>query len=108
MQLPLQLLNAGISGNAVNVAHNVTITFTCTTSGRRTPNWFVNGTVVLTSEDRYRLSTSNNMRDKTATLTIDGSRICDTLNIHCEVYSTTEQQFFPMQITTLTIQGEFL
>ena len=86
------------------VAHNVTITAICTTNGDRPPDWFVNGTVVLTSGYRYRSRTRNGV-EKIATLTIDGNRFSDTLNIHCEVYNMIEQQFLPMHINTLTIQG---
>jgi len=89
----------------VIVAHNVTITAICTTNGDRPPDWFVNGTVVLTTGYRYRSSTRNGIQDKTATLTIDGNQISDTLNIRCEVYSTIEQQFLRMHINTVTIQG---
>ena len=98
--------HTGVSGNALNIAHNVTITFTCTTNGRRTPDWFVNGTVVLTSGDRYRSSTRNGIHNKTATLTINGSCIHSTLNIYCEVYNMIKHQFLQMHMTTLTIQGE--
>ena len=97
--------HTGTNSNAMIVAHNVTITAICTTNGDRPPDWFVNGTVVLTSGYRYRSSTRNGIWDKTATLTIDGNRISDTLNIRCEVYSTIERQFLPMHINTLTIQG---
>ena len=86
------------------VAHNVTITAICTTNGDRPPDWFVNGTVVLTNGYRYRSSTKNGV-EKIATLLIDGNRISDTLNIHCEVYNMIEQQFLPMHSNTLTIQG---
>ena len=92
------------SVDAVIVAHNTTINLTCTASGPRTPDWFVNEEEVATNGDRYRVSTSNG-RDKTATLTINGNRTCDTLNIYCEIYVSVEQQFLTLYSTTLMIQG---
>ena len=86
------------------VTHNTTINLTCTASGRRTPDWFVNETVVLTRGDRYRVSTSNGV-GKTATLTINGNLTCETVNVYCEVYDTTEQRFVLLHNTTLRFQG---
>ena len=108
MQLHITIITvAGVSSNAINVAHNVTITIICTTNGRRTPDWFVNGTEVLTRADSaYSVRTSNGIQDKTATLTINGNYICNTLYIHCEVYNTIKRQFLQIHMTTLTIQGE--
>ena len=94
----------GVCGNVVIVAHNTTINLTCTASGRHTPDWFVNETAVVTNGDRYRMRTSNG-DDKTATLTINGNRTCETVNVYCEVYSTTEQRFVHMHNTTLRFQG---
>ena len=88
----------------MTVAHNTTINLTCTTSGRHTPDWFANGTVVVTSGDKYKVETSNG-RGITATLTINGNLTCETVNVSCEVYITTEQRFVHMHNTTLRFQG---
>ena len=89
LQLTVIITVAGINSNAINVAHNVTITIICTTNGHHTPDWFVNGTEVLTRGDSpYRVSTSDGIWDKTATLTINGNYICSTLYVHCEVYKS--------------------
>ena len=97
-------IHAGTSSVVVTVANNVTITVKCVSNGDRPPDWFMNGTVVVTDGDpRYRLSTSGGV-NKTATLTIDGV-FRDTLNIHCEAYNMTEQQFIPTHNTTLIFQG---
>ena len=95
----------GVGGNAVTVAHNTTTTLTCSASGSYTPRWFVNGTEVDTNGYRYKISTDS--ADKTATLTINGNRTCETLNIYCEVI-TTEQRFFTTHNTTLKFQGWLL
>ena len=94
-------IRAGVCGNVVTVTHNTTINLTC--SGSRTPDWFVNGTEIDTTGHRYKLST--NSADKTATLTINGNRTCETVNVHCEVYNMAEGQFFPIHNTTLRFQG---
>ena len=97
--------STGVCGNVVTVTHNTTINLTChTVSGRLTPFWFVNETVVDTTGDRYRMSTRNDV-GKTATLTINGNLTCETVNVHCEVYNTTERQFVHMHNTTLRFQG---
>ena len=95
-----------MNSNAMIVAHNVTITAICTTNGDHPPDWFVNGTVVVTNGYRYRSSTRNGV-EKIATLTIDGNRFSDTstLIIHCEVYNMIERQFLAIHINTVTIQG---
>ena len=103
--MPLQLYCTGFSGDAIIVAHNVTVNITCTApNGRILPTWFVNGTTVLTSGYRYR-SIITTGRELTAILIIDGNHISDILNIHCEVYMTEKQEFLPMHNTTLKIQG---
>ena len=86
------------------VAHNTTINLTCTASGRRTPNWFVNGTQVVTTGDRYRVSSSNGV-DKTAKLTINGNLTRETVNVYCEIYNTTERRFVHMHNTALRFHG---
>ena len=93
----------GVCGDVVIVTHNTTINLTCTTSGSRPPDWFLNGRAVDTSGDRYRMSTRNDV-DITATLTINGNLTCETLNVYCEVI-TTERQFIHMHNTTLRFQG---
>ena len=97
-------IRTGVCGNVVIVTHNMTVNLICTTSGRRTPDWFVNETVVVTSGDRYRLSTSND-EDKTATLIMNCNLTCETVNVYCEVYNDTERQFVHMHNTTLRFQG---
>ena len=91
-------------GDAINLAHHTTIEFKCTTNGDRTPDWFVNGSVVVTTGDSYGLRTSNG-RGITATLTIDGNGTQVILNIYCEVYE--ENQFVHMHRTTVIFQGLF-
>ena len=99
----MKLDTTGICGFVVTIAHNTTINLTCSASGRRTPDWFANGTVVPTMGDRYRVSTSSN-GDKTAALTINGNLTCETVNVYCEVI-TTERQFVHMHNTTLRFKG---
>ena len=82
------------------VTHNTTIHLTCATSGHRTPGWFVNGTEVLTTGDRYKLTTS----DGVAVLMINGNLTCETMIVYCEVV-TTERQFVHIHNTTLRFQG---
>jgi len=94
---------SGVESNVVIVTHNTTINLTCTTSGRRTPAWFVNGTQVPTNGDKYSVRTSNGVY-KTAALTINGNLTCETVNVYCEVL-TTERQFVHMHNTTLRFQG---
>ena len=89
-------------GDAIILAHNTTIEFKCTTNGDRTPDWFVNGKVAVTTGDSYRSRTSNG-RDITTTLIIDGNGTQVTLNIRCEVYE--ENQFLSVHSTTVTFQG---
>ena len=96
-------IHTGVCGNVVTVAHNTTISLTCTTSGPRIPGWFLNGTAVPTNGDRYRVSTSIGV-DQTTTLTINGSRTCETVNVYCELI-TTERQFIHIHNTTLRFQG---
>ena len=99
-----RFIHAGTSSVDVTVANNATITVKCVSNGVRPPDWFVNGTVVVTDGDpRYRLRTSNGV-DKTATLTINGI-FRNTLNIYCDVYNMMERQFIPMHNTTLIFQG---
>ena len=86
------------------VTHNTTINLTCVTSDVRAPGWFANKEFVSVTGDRYRATTSNGVY-KTATLTINGNLTCETVNVYCEVYSTTEQRFVHMHNTTLRFQG---
>ena len=97
-------IRTGVCGDVVIVTHNTTINLTCTTSGRHAPDWFLNETYVATRGDGYRVSTSNGV-DKTAELTINGNLTCETVNVYCEVYNTTERQFVHMHNTTLRFQG---
>ena len=89
-------------GDAINLAHHTTVEFKCTTNGDRTPDWFVNGSVVVTTGGSYRSRTSNG-RDITTTLTIDGNGTQVTWNIYCEVYE--EHQFVRVHSTTVIFQG---
>ena len=91
--------------DAINLALHTTIEFKCTTNGDRTPDWFVNGNVVVPTGDSYRLRTSrtSNGRGITATLTIDGNGTQVTLYIHCEVYE--EHHFVHVHSTTVLFQG---
>ena len=57
------------------VACNTTTNLTCAASGYRTPDWFVNGTEILTIEDRYKVTTS----DGVAVLMINGNLTCETM-----------------------------
>ena len=92
-------------GDAINLALHTTIEFKCTTNGSRTPDWFVNGSAVVTTGDSYGLRTSNGKGILTATLTIDGNDTQAILNIYCEVYE--ENQFVHMHRTTVIFQGLF-
>ena len=99
-------LFTGIRGDAVIVARNTTINLTCTASGHRKPDRFVNEIAVVTSlkENGYTEFSTRNGVDQTATLTINGNLTCETLNVYCEVI-TTERQFVYMHNTTLRFQG---
>lgn len=90
-------------GDAINLALHTTIEFKCTINGGRTPDWFVNGSVAVTTGDSYRSRTSNGGEDVTTTLTIDGNDTQVTLNIYCEVYQ--EHQFVRVHSTTVLFQG---
>ena len=100
--IPIETVWIHTGGDAINLALHTTIEFKCTTNGDRTPDWFVNGNVVVTTGDSYRLRTSNG-RDITATLTIDGNGTQVTWNIYCEVYE--EHQFVRVHSTTVLFQG---
>ena len=91
-------------GDAIILAHHTTVEFKCTTNGHRTPDWFVNGIVAVTTGDSYRSRTSIG-RDITTTLTIDGNGTQVTFNIHCEVYVSEERQFLRVYRTTIIFQG---
>ena len=94
-------MRTGVGGKAVIVAHNATVELICTTSGRRTPDWYVNGSTVLTTGESYRSTSSmDGAGNLIATLTINGNRVCGTMNIHCE--TSGEQQ---LHRTTLTFRG---
>ena len=95
-------MRTGVCSNVVIVAHNTTINLACFTREDRAPGWYANGTWVLTTGDRYRLSTSNDV-GHTATLTINGNLTYETVNVYCEV--TTNERFFHMHNTTLIFQG---
>ena len=82
----------------------MTINLVCT-DGIRYPIWFVNGITVGTESQCSRSSFSIGGMTVTATLTIDGSCICGTLNMHCEAYIAEERQLAFLHNTTLTIQG---
>ena len=97
--------DTGVCGDVVIVTHNTTINLTCRVpSDLRVPDWYANGTEVLTTGDRYIVSTSNGM-DNTATLTINGNLTRETVNVSCEIYNTTEQSHVHMHNTTLRFQG---
>ena len=98
------IIITGVCSNVVIVTHNTTINLTCVTGGNRAPSWFANGTEVYTTGDRYRVSTTSGIY-YTATLTINGNLTCETLNVYCEVYNTTEQRFVHMHNTTLRFKG---
>ena len=101
-------IHTGYGRDVVIVAHNTTIKFTCT-DGRHNPTWFVNETTVGTEGHGYRTSTIIKGTEKvTATLTVNGNIICDTLNIHCEAFIDEERQFVPMHNTTVKVQGWLL
>ena len=86
------------------VTHNTTITLTCVTGGTSAPSWYANGTEVQTTGDGYRVSTSNGVY-YTATLTINSNLTCETVNVYCEIYNTTEQHHVHMHNTTLRFKG---
>ena len=88
-------------GNAVMVAHNVTVEITCTGT-TLPPTWFVNGTVVGTRGYSYRSDT--NGMELTTTLMIDGNHACDPLNMVCKVLAEGGQLLF-RHIDTLSFRG---
>ena len=99
-------IRAGICGDVVIVTHNTTINLTCRVPSdlNRAPDWYANRKEVTTTGDRYRVSTSNGV-DNTATLTINGNRTRETVNVSCEIYNTTERRHVRMHNTTLRFQG---
>ena len=87
------------------VADNTTVNLTCV-DGIYYPTWFANGTTARTNgQSGYRSSFSINDGNVTATLTVNGNRICGTLNVYCKVYVTDTQQLVSMHNTTLIIRG---
>lgn len=78
--------------------------FTCT-DGRYNPTWLVNESTVGTEGRGYR-TIIEGTEEVTATLTINGNIISDTLNIHCKAYVTKVQQLLSMHNTTVKVQGE--
>ena len=87
------------------VTHNTTINLTCRVfSGVRVADWYANGTVVPATGGGYRVSTSNGVH-YTAVLTINGNLTCETLNVYCEIYNTTERRHVHMHSTTLRFKG---
>ena len=85
-------IRTGVCGDVVIVTHNTTINLTCRVPrDLRVPDWFVNRTQVVTTGDRYSVSTRNGV-DNTATLTINGNLTRETVNVYCEVHNTTEQR----------------
>ena len=102
--IPVETIWIYTGGDAIILAHHTTIEFKCTTNGDRTPDWFVNGEVAVTTGDSYGLRTSNG-RGITVTLTINGNGTQVTWNIHCEVYMTEKRQFLRVYSTTVIFQG---
>ena len=103
--IPVETIWIHTGGDAINLALHTTIEFKCTTNGGRTPDWFVNGNVAITTGDSYRSRTSNGGEDITTILTINGNDTQVTLNIFCEVYVTEERQFLRVHSTTVIFQG---
>ena len=98
-------IRTGICGDVVIITHNTTINLTCRVpSDVRVPDWYANGIQVTTTGDRYRVSTRNGA-DNTATLTINGNLTCETVNVSCEIYNTTERRHVHMHHTTLRFKG---
>ena len=98
-------IHTGVCSNVVIVTHNTTINLTCRIpSDLRVPGWYVNGTEVTTTGDRYSVSTSNGA-DNTAILKINGNLTCETVNVSCEIYNTTEHRFVRMHNITLRFKG---
>ena len=93
---------ADISGGVINVATGVSVKFACT--GPDPPTWFVNGRAAVTEGVCYtsRLRTAGGP-NYTATLVINGNRICDTFDVYCRIYSG--QQALYLHNTTLRVQG---
>ena len=100
--IPVETIWIHTGGDAINLALHTTIEFKCTANGDRTPDWFVNRSVAVTTGDSYR-SRSYGGEDVTTMLTIDGNGTQVTLNIYCEVYE--EHQFMRVHSTTVIFQG---
>ena len=96
---------AGICGDALIVAPDVTVEFICTGPVIASlPTWFVNGRVAVTKGNCYRLTIRRAAGiNATATLTINGNHNCDTFNIYCRIYR--DSRFLYLHNTTLRIQG---
>ena len=97
---------AGISGDVMTVAPDVTVEFTC--SGPASviqPTWFLNGTFVETDGNCYRSRLRRlGELNGTATLTISGNYdACDNFKIYCRIFR--DSQFLYLHNTTLTVQG---
>ena len=97
-------IRTGYGRDVVIVARNSTVNFTCT-DGIYNPTWFVNESTVGTEGRDYR-TIIEGTEEVTATLTINGNIICDTLNIHCEAYVSEEGQYLSMHNTSVKVQGE--
>ena len=97
-------IHAGISGEALIVASDVAVKFTCTVPAVL-PTWFVNGRVAVTEGDCYT-STLRRAKDRnvTGTLIITGNHdTCNTFNVYCRIYR--QSQFLYLYNTTLIFQG---
>ena len=97
---------AGISGDVMIVAPDVTIEFTCSGPvGSFQPTWFLNGTFAETDGYCYRSRLRRlGELNATATLTISGNYdACGDFNIYCRIFR--ESQFLYLHNTTVTFEG---
>ena len=76
-----------ILSDAVNIAHNTTITLVF--RGRISyPTWFMNGSVVLPGP-RLQYGYDPSTGDLLGILTIDGNETCGILDVSCRVVGQT-------------------
>ena len=98
------LTHTGIGGDAMIVAHDVTLQLTCTGETFQ-PTWFVNGTVVVTAGHCYTpITPFVDGNELIYTLQIDGNRTCGAMNIFCKAFR--RGQLLIIHNISLTFQGK--
>ena len=83
----LLLYHIIITVDAVNIAHNTTITLEYP-DGRSFPSWYMNGYLVLPGP-LYQIGYDPSTGDLLGILTIDGNETCGIMTVSCRVEGQT-------------------